>query len=148
MKKRIFLILFLFSLVFNVLAVVYLLSNRSDDKRVHAHSFHLNESQKEKINKESEGILHENVKLESELEKCRQDLYNLLNSEENDRSKIEECINTISDIQKKIQLNTVDQLLIYKKHMNEEQCKCFLTEFGENMNVNHKCDENCSCNKK
>jgi len=145
MKKRIFVILFLFSFIFNVIAVVYLLSTRTDSDP--AHSFFLNESQKQKINKESGDILQENVKLEGELEKCRQDLYNLLNSEDNDRTKIEGCISTISDIQKKIQMNTVEQLLIYKKHMDEEQCRCFLKEFGENMNVHHECDENCSCNK-
>jgi len=147
MKKRIFVLLFLFSFIFNVIAVVYLLSTRTDSEPVQAHSFHLNESQKQKIKNESSDILQENVKLEGELEKCRQDLYNLLNSEDNDRTKIEECISTISNIQKKIQMNTVEQLLIYKKHMDEEQCKCFLKEFGENMNVHHQCDENCSCKK-
>ncbi|MEN8221805.1 MAG: hypothetical protein ABFR36_00990 [Acidobacteriota bacterium] len=146
MKKKIFIGFFLFSFIFNVVAVVYLLSLRKIENNEKVHTFQLNESQKHKITRESEGILNENIKLENELERCRQDLYNLLNSENNDRAKIEECITTISDIQKKIQLNTVEQLLIYKKHMNKEQCKCFLKEFGENMNVHHKCDENCNCN--
>ncbi len=101
MKKSTFIILFLFSFVFNVIAVVYLLSIQTDSEPAQARSFHLNESQKQKINKESSEILEENVKLEGELEKCRQDLYILLNSEDNDRTKIEECISTISNIQKK-----------------------------------------------
>ncbi len=146
MKRKLFFLFFLFSFIFNIVFILHLRSDRhTDNKKLPA--FHLNDFQKKKINEESSEIINDNIKLENELAKCRQDLYNLLNSEDNDKVKIEECINTISNIQKKIQLNTIDQLLIYKKHMDKEQCKCFLKEFGKNMNVHHKCDENCRCNK-
>jgi len=145
MKKKILPLIFIFSFIFNVVAVVYLLPGRPGKDPAHSHSYHLDHTQKMKIHKESRGFIVENEQLEKELGKCRQELFNLLNSENIDRTKIEECISTISQIQKKIQLNTVEQLLIYKKHMDEEQCRCFLQEFGENMKVLHTCDENCSC---
>ena len=146
MKRKLFIVLFLFSLTFNVVFIFHLLSDRHSSGNSTANAFLLDDSQKKKIAEESSGILSENVKLENGLERCRQDLYNLLNSEETDKKEIEKCITTINDIQKKIQMNTVEQLLIYKKHMTDEQCKCFLKEFGENMNITHKCDENGSCN--
>jgi len=145
MKKKFFALLFLFSVVFNGVAVVYLLSSKKNAAPAQIRTYHLSESQHQKIRKESEGFLKENRQLEKELEICRQDLYNLLNSEESDRGKIEDCITAISSIQKKIQMNTVEQLLIYKKHLDEEQCRCFLKEFGTQMKVHHSCDENCGC---
>lgn len=147
MKRKLFIALFLFSFIFNVIFILHLISDRHSEKVNDAPAFLLNDSQKKKIAEDASGILSENVKLENGLERCRKDLYILLNSEETDRKEIEKCITTINDIQKKIQMNTVEHLLIYKKHMTKEQCKCFLKEFGENMNVHHKCDENCSCNK-
>lgn len=146
MKRKLFIIGVLFSFIFNVIFIIHLLSYKHSGSDNTAPAFLLNDSQKKKIEEESSGLLNENVKLENGLERCRQDLYNLLNSKETDRKEIEKCITTINDIQKKIQMNTVEQLLIYKKHMTDEQCKCFLKEFGENMNITHKCDENSSCN--
>ncbi len=147
MRRKILFAVFLFSLIFNIVFVIDLMSDRHLGKAKDGNKIVLTDQQKKKISEESEVILNDNIKLEAELKKCRLDLYNLLNSEQPDKSKIENCINTISEIQKKIQMNTVEQLLIYKKHMNKEQCKCFLKEFGEKMDVHHKCDENCNCNK-
>ena len=147
MRIKILFSVFLFSLIFNVVFIVHTLSDRHSGVENTSPGFVLDESQKEKITEESAGILEENVKFEGELKKCRQDLYNLLNSEVPDKKEIEKCITTINEIQKKIQMNTVEQLLIYKKHMTEDQCKCFLKEFGDKMNVHHQCDENCSCDK-
>lgn len=146
MKRKLFFLFFLFSFIFNIIFILHLRSDRHSDNNSMP-AFQLNDFQKKKITEESSEIIGENTKLENELAKCRQELYNLLNSDETDKKEIEKCIVTISDIQKKIQMNTVDQLLIYKKHMTKEQCKCFLKEFGENMNVHHQCDENCSCKK-
>ncbi len=146
MKLKIFFAVFLFSLIFNVVFIVHMFSDRHSGSEGTSPGFVLDDSQKKKITEESAGILDENVKLEGELEKCRQDLYNLLDSKVTDRTEIDKCITAINDIQKKIQLNTVDQLLIYKKNMTKEQCKCLLKEFGDKMNVHHQCSENCSCN--
>lgn len=148
MRKKIIPLVFIFSLVFNAVAVIYLLPSKKSVEPEHAHTYRLNEAQRVKISKESGKFRVENQQLEKELEKCRRDLYNLLNSKENDRKEIEECIATISNIQKKIQMNTVEQLLIYKKHLDEDQCRCFLQEFGNQLNVHHQCDENCGCNHK
>jgi len=146
-KQRILFAVFLFSFIFNVVFIFHLLSVRHSEEGSLGKKFTLNDLQKEKITEESGVILSENLKFEIELKKCRQDLYNLLNSKVPDKKEIEKCITTINDIQKNIQMNTVEQLLIYKKHMTEDQCKCFLKEFGQKMNVHHVCDENCNCNK-
>jgi len=148
MRRKLLIVVFLFSLVFNTVFVIDLLSGRHFGKPDTDTAIVLNDQQKKLIRHESEWILSDNIKLEDELKRCRQDLYNLLNSESTDRAGIEKCISTISEIQKKIQMNTVEQLLIYKKHMDREQCKCLLKEFGRKMDVHHRCGENCGCSRK
>ena len=147
MRKKIWVTVFLFSLVFNVVFILDLLSDKHFGKAAASGSVELSAPQKKSIQYESAGLESENASLEKELEVCRRDLYSLLESRDTDRAKIRDCIETINEIQKKIQLNTIDQLLIYKKHMTPEQCRCFFRDFGQNLNVNHQADLGAPCVK-
>ncbi len=147
MRLKIFIIIFLFSVIFNVVFVIHLQSDRQKSKHSHDKCFVLDKEQEKRIKEESEEILNQNSKLEKKLNKCKQDLYDLLNSDENDMKEIEKCITTLNEIQKNIQINTVKHLLIYKKNMTKEQCKCFLQRFGENMDLNQRCNGDCVHNK-
>ncbi len=148
MKRKLWIIIFLFSLTFNVVFILDLLSERhSNIDSVSGDKLNLTIIQKKRITEESLPIVNENKKLESELRVCNQDLYDMLNADKVDKKTVRECISKINEIQKNIQLNTIEQLLIYKKHMTPEQCKCFLEEFGSKLNLNHNCTDGCNCSE-
>ncbi len=148
MKKRILFFIFLFSFILNIVLVVNILSSGPEsftEKSLFSKKISLSSEQKKKIEEESSLIKEENEKLEIKLSECRKDLYEVLDSDTVDKSKVAKCIDDINKIQKKIQMNTIDHLLIYKKHLSKEQCDCFLSDFGDKMNLEHNCDENCKC---
>ena len=151
MKKRILFFIFLFSVILNIVLVINILSSepgKTPDRSLFSEKINLSADQRKMIEKESSFLKGENKKLEFKLSECRSDLYAVLDSDVVDKSKVEKCIDDINKIQKKIQMNTIEHLLIYKKHLSKEQCDCFLADFGKKMHINHKCDENCKFGSK
>ncbi|MEN8153384.1 MAG: hypothetical protein ABFR75_05125 [Acidobacteriota bacterium] len=146
MKKRIIFFIFLFSLILNIALVVNIISSekgKSPERSLFSEKINLSDDQKKKIDDESFFLKEENKKLELKLSECRKELYTVLDSDIVDKTRVEKCIDDINRIQKKIQMNTIDHLLIYKKHLSKKQCDCFLADFGEQMDVEHKCEKNC-----
>jgi len=147
MKKKILFFIFLFSLILNLVFFVQILSSGPGsftEKSLFSKKINLSDDQKKKIEEESSIIKEENEKLELKLSECRKDLYEVLDSETVDKSKVAKCIDDINTIQKKTQMNTIDHLLIYKKHLSKEQCDCFLSDFRDKMNIGYKCEKNCN----
>ena len=144
MKQKILFFIFLFSFILNIVFFVRFFFSRNGsipERSLFNEKINLSEDQKKKIEEESYILKEENEKLELKLSECRSDLYDVLESDTVDKTKVEKCIDDINKIQKKIQMNTIEHLLIYKKHLSKKQCDCFLADFGDKMNVEHKCEK-------
>lgn len=151
MRRPLFYGLLLFSLIFNIVFIVHLIGMNSEPSRtsdIFGKDVKLTDAQKKIINSECTPFRKENSELEQILTEKKAKLLNLLKEKNIDTDRIESCIEEINSIQKKIQLNVVKQLIIYKTHMNREQCSCFMNNLGKEMDVDHVCDENCSCSSK
>ena len=148
MKKFILISFFLFSFIFNIVFIYHLVTvhGSSTEKGV-LDDVILTEKQRKIISEKSRSILKNNNELNYKLERCRKDLYNILEKKDPDKVEINNCIDAINRIQKEIQINTVEQVLIYKKHLTESQCDCFMKNVGDNMGIPHKCDADCKCSK-
>lgn len=148
MKKLVIISIFLFSIIFNIVFVYHLVTVHKDNKNNVLDDVILSTEQQNLINKKTEFIIKKNKELNLELKKCRKDLYSILDNDNPDREKIKICIDAINNIQKEMQINTIEQLLIYKKNLSKSQCDCFMKNVGNEMGIPHKCDENCKCNMK
>ena len=110
----------MFSIIFNIVFIYHLLTvHQIEIKKNVLEDVQLSSEQKELIKEKTRAIINKNTELNQELKNCRKDLYVILEQENPDRAKIKSCISKINAIQKEMQINTVEQLLIYKKHLSE-----------------------------
>lgn len=148
MKKLILYGLILFSFIFNIVFIVHLIGMKSSERdniSLFGKDVKLTKAQENAINSRCSPYRKENSEFEKTLAVKRAKLLTLVNSESINMNRLESCINEINGIQKKIQMNVVKQLIIYKEHMNKEQCSCLMNNIGVEMDVDHLCDENCEC---
>ena len=148
MKRALLYGIILFSLVFNVVFIVHLFGMKSSEKNSVSflgEKLNLTAEQKEKIHTQCMPYRTQNDELENKLASKRAEILNLIKSKDIDMKKIEACIDEINSLQKKIQLNVVKQMIVYKSYMNESQCNFIINNLGEKMDIAHVCDENCSC---
>jgi uncharacterized membrane protein len=145
MKRFLFLVVLILSLSFNVAFVSHLITDQENHKSsvVRHKSLDLSKEQSKKIHKDTLALGQKNLELKKEVQKCRKDLLSLLSGTEVDKDKLRLCIEKISTLQKKIQANTIKKLLIYKKHLSHNQCKCMFECLGVEMNL-----KPFSCKKK
>ncbi len=144
MKRSVFKLIFLFSLVFNVVCMVYLLTPATEKDPV-LKDVRLSNDQKETIERKTHDIIESNCELTKKLTIHRQELYNLLIQDNPDREKIAKWIKQINRLQHKIQQNTIDHLLLYKKHLSKTQCDCLMRNVAVKMGVEQKCGTDCEC---
>ena len=92
----------------------------------------------------------ENEAVKKQIMKCQEKLMAALKTDPVDKGAINRCIENISDLQKKIQLNTVEEIIQIRKYMNTEQCNCLISGLGAAMNQTTKpCDcPHCRSHKK
>ncbi len=144
MKRSILIMVFLFSIIFNFVFVYHLVTVHRSNSRV-LDDISLSAEQQQVIKKKAGAILENNTKLNLELKKCRKDLYKYLDDDKPDRIMIKKCIDMINDIQKKMQFNTVEHLLVYKNHLSKPQRDCLMRNVGNKMGIQHKCKVDCKC---
>lgn len=83
-----------------------------------------------------------NETIMQEMARCRSSLLEALRQDPVDRDTVYKCIDTISDLQKKIQLNTVEEIIQVRKYMSQHQCNCLINNLAVAMG---EAPEPCNC---
>ena len=142
--KMIPVIIFILSLSFNIAFLIHMIT--SHPAHSEAAEYHMNLNLSEEQKKLMEPIrlkMHrENEAVKKQIMKCQAKLMAALKTEPVDKEAINRCIENISDLQKKIQLNTVEEIIRIRKYMSTEQCNCLIDNLGTAMNQTTK---PCNC---
>jgi len=137
-------IIFVLSLSFNTAFLIRMLTAHPAHSETAENYLNLNLSEQQK--KQMEPIrlkMHkENEAVKKQIAQCQEKLLTALKTEPVDKKAINQCIENISDLQKKIQLNTIEEIIQVKKYMNTEQCNCLIDGLGVALNQTAKA---CNC---
>ena len=79
-------------------------------------------------------IHRENEPIKEEIRLCQEKLMAALRAEQVDLTAADSCIESIGRLQKKIQENSVRELVELKKILSPEQCDCLLEEITSHLN--------------
>jgi Spy/CpxP family protein refolding chaperone len=88
-----------------------------------------------KIHKDNEAI-------KKQIHQCQEKLVAALKTEPVDKQAIYQCIDNISNLQKKIQQNTIEEIIQVRKYMNPDQCNCLIEGLGVSL---HQAAKPCDC---
>lgn len=143
MTKKIAVIVFILSLSFNVafiihLLYVHILPAAATENHV---TLQLTEQQKKGIEPIRLEMHRQNEAIKAQIASCREKLVAALKSDPVDRTAINICIENISDLQKKIQQNTIEEIIHLRNFMDAEQCNCLIDSLEAAMSGTSKpCD--------
>lgn len=140
MARIILRVLFVFSISFNVVFAVLLLTESTEAKPA---ALNLSGDQQTAVNQMHANIHKENEKIKQKIYQCQEKLVKVLKENPVNMEDVESCISEINDLQKEIQLNTVKEIIQVKQHLNTEQCNCLLESLNQKM-----CDSSKPCQKK
>ena len=121
-------ILFILSISFNVAFLINLLTARTSHTETSKNQMNLNLTEQQEKQMEAIRVkMHrENQAIKKQIAQCQEDLLKALKQEPVDKAAINGCIENISRLQKKIQQNTIEEIIQIKKYMNPEQCNCLM----------------------
>ena len=112
MARIILRVIFILSISFNIAFFIHLLGHTPGQKNI---QLNMTEEQREvesrihlKMHKENEGI-------KKKIRECQTQMIDALKAVKVDRDKIIKCSTKISNLQRQIQLNTVDEIIQVKK---------------------------------
>jgi hypothetical protein len=128
MTKKIARIVFLLSLSFNVAFLIHLLSVHiipatSTENHV---ALQLTHQQKKHIEPIRAEMHRQNETIKAQIASCREKLLAALKAEPVDKTAITKCVDNISNLQKKIQLNTIEEIIHLRNFMDADQCNCLI----------------------
>jgi Spy/CpxP family protein refolding chaperone len=141
--KIIFGIIFTLSLSFNAAYLIHLFTvhGRADASNKQM-SLKLTGPQKKAIEPVRARIHRENEAIKKQISQCQEKLLAALKSDPVDKNAINNCLENISSLQKKIQQNTIEEIIHIREHMNPEQCNCLIEGLGSAMAQSSK---PCNC---
>lgn len=144
MRKKLPGIIFIISLSLNAAFIIYLFTPKIFSKPETSGSemiLELTEEQKKLLEPAQVKIHRENENIKSRIAQCQQKLLAALKADSIDRTEINNCIENINDLQKKIQQNTIEEILLLRQHMNPDQCNCLMEGLNAAMdNSTTTCD--------
>jgi Spy/CpxP family protein refolding chaperone len=149
-KNRLFLrIIFILSLSFNAAFLIQLLS----PARAHSEAvgepaaLNLSDRQKQRIGPVRMELHKENEAIKQQIVRHQQELLAVLKKEPIDRAEANRCIDKINGLQKKIQQNTVEEIIRIRQYMTDHQCNCLIDGIGAAMQQKSQpCNGDC-CRK-
>lgn len=133
MNKKIPGIIFILSLSFNAAFLIYLFTAQPEPPGSEV-NLNLTEQQKKQMAPIQAKIHSENEVIKTQIAKCREELLAALKTEPIDRTAVNTCIEDINNLQKKIQHNTIEEIILIRKYMNPDQCNCLMEGLGAAMN--------------
>ena len=127
-------IIFILSLSFNAAFLIHMLTahaahSETMEKEIPL-NLNLSEQQKKQLEPFRLKMHRENEVIRKKITQCQKELLSALKTEPVDKKAIDQCIENISQLQKEVQLNTIEEILQVKKHMNPEQCNCLINGLG------------------
>jgi Spy/CpxP family protein refolding chaperone len=140
MIKKILGIIFILSLSFNAAFIIHLVSYSSKTEASHT-KLKLSEHQKKMIEPIRIKMHRANEAIKKQITQCQEKLLTALKTDPADKDAINGCLKNISNLQKKVQQNTIEEIIQIRKFMNPEQCNCLLDSLSAVMNHTSK-----SCN--
>jgi Spy/CpxP family protein refolding chaperone len=141
--KIIITIIFVLSLSFNAAFIIHLINahpahSASQETPV---KLDLTDEQKKQIEPIRTKMHRENEAIKKQIAQCQEKLLSALKSDPVDKNAINNCLENISSLQKKIQQNTIEEIIHIREHMNPEQCNCLIEGLGSAMAQSSKpCD--------
>jgi Spy/CpxP family protein refolding chaperone len=136
-------ILFILSISFNAAFLINLLTAQTTHTETSENPLNLNltEQQEKQVETVRAKMHRENQAIKKQIAQCQEDLINALKQEPVDRTTINDFLENISALQKKIQQNTIEEIIQVKKYMNPEQCNCLIEGLGTAMaNTSKPCN--------
>ena len=144
-KKLIFRVVLILSLAFNAAAVLHFIrtpSTAAPPAQTQKTPLNLTTQQKQKMEPVRRKLHKQNTEIKKQITTCQQKLLTALNKDPVDKPEVTQCIETISDLQKQLQLNTIEEIIQMKKHMNPTQCTCMINNLDNAIN---KTNKPCTC---
>jgi Spy/CpxP family protein refolding chaperone len=128
-------ILFILSISFNAAFLINLLNAQTTHTETSENPLNLNltEQQEKQVETVRVKMHRENQAIKKQIAQYQEDLLKALKQEPVDRAVINGCIENISSLQKKIQQNTIEEIIQIKKYMNPDQCNCLIEGLGTAM---------------
>lgn len=74
-----------------------------------------------------------NESVRKEIADCQERMLAELNKEKIDKEQINRCVEKISDLQKKLQQNTVEEIIQVKEFLSPQQCNCLIDQLKSRM---------------
>ena len=142
--KIIFGVIFVISLGFNTAFLIHRFTAHSSQAEtpVNQMPLVLTDQQKKQIEPIRLKIHLDNEAIKNQIHQCQEKLLTALKSDPVDKKVIYRCIDNINDLQKKIQKNTVEEIIQVRKYMNPDQCNCLIKGLGVAM---HQTVKPCNC---
>lgn len=137
-------IIFILSLSLNAAFLINLLTAPTShgETQENLPGLNLTNQQKKQMEPIRLKIHQENEAIKKQIHQCQEKLVAALKTEPVDKQTIYKCIDNISNLQKKIQKNTVEEIIQVKKYMNPDQCNCLIEGLGAAM---HQTAKPCNC---
>lgn len=143
-NKFIFGLVFVLSLSLNAAFLIHLFTVHLShtEKPTGQMPMELTEQQKKQIEPIRLKIHQDNETIKKQIHQCQEKLLTALKNEPVDKQAIYQCIDNINNLQKKIQKNTVEEIIEIRKYMNPDQCNCLIKGLGAAMQQTVK---PCNC---
>ena len=143
-NKFIFGLIFVLSLSFNAAFLIHLIIAHPSHAETAANQMpmDLTDQQKRQMEPIRLKIHKDNETIKKEILQCQEKLLTALKTQPVDKQAIYQCIDNISNLQKKIQQNTVEEIIQIRKYMNPDQCNCLIEGLGAAM---HQTVKPCNC---
>lgn len=142
MARVILRVLFVLSLSLNIAFTIHLFTARPAESKEQKPALNLSANQEKQLSGIRLKIHKENEEIRKKIAECHKKVMAALKSETVDREQINHCIERISAMQKRIQQNTVEEILEMKKMLTPHQCNCLME--GLDAELHHKaCTKEC-----
>jgi Spy/CpxP family protein refolding chaperone len=143
-NKFIFGLIFILSLSLNAAFLIHLFTVHLSHPETPANKMpmELTEQQKKQMEPIRLKIHQDNEAIKKQIHHCQEKLLTALKNEPVDKQAIYQCIDNINNLQKKIQKNTVEEIIEIRKYMNPDQCNCLFKGLGTAMQQTVK---PCNC---
>jgi Spy/CpxP family protein refolding chaperone len=142
--KIVFGLIFILSLSFNAALLIHLITAHPSHAETPANQMpmDLTDQQKKQMEPIRLKIHKDNEAIKKEILQCQEKILTALKNEPVDKQAIYQCIDNISHLQKKIQQNTVEEIIQIRRYMNPDQCNCLIEGLGTAMKQTTK---PCNC---
>ncbi len=142
--KIILTIIFVLSLSFNAAFIINLITappagSVSPGTQV---KLDLTDEQKKQIEPIRSKMHGENEAIKKQIAQYQEKLLAALDADPIDKNAVNYCLENIGNLQKKIQRNTIEEIIQVRKYMSPEQCNCLIKGLGSAV---AQSSEPCNC---